>query len=700
MPIPCTIRVLVVDNDLKVRSQVVKILQGAGCLAQAAEGQGVELEESAKKLTSVFRPHIVIMDLRLSDEHTDDRSGLDLWKDQSFSSARCILYSAHLNKNYKITQQAFRQDGVEDVIGKEDSPQALVDAVKRVARMGCGCQNGLSLVWPTAWNEEVILRYLFGDDNDLPRDLVMDVLGRLFPETRLLALKPLEGAVETSVIVGHGRTVLFQAWPDNKEPVAVKLAPRERIQREVEAYKTYIQERLVGRFSAELHQHADFWDLGGICYSFMGSSQKSLKTFTTFYRQAKNSNEIIKPLVHFFEEVWSRHYSDSRQPLTGTLYQTYDPSHKLHQHLKDFPIQEKTVTFPGLPGTYVNPVVWLLTHGADSYFPHANQVIVHGDLHGDNLFVDEDHAWAIDFERSGISHILRDFVELEQNIITRLAILPEDDLQLFYYLAVILTKPLLPTRPLSIPKYFEENEEIKKALEVINGLRAIAQKVTHYGDLREYYWGLLLDASFGLMLSKMNSSRWWRAFLLSSLLCTRLKQWGENWPPVEWLSINEDQINWSNKIYEPIKENNHALLKNAESEFPGQNNVSKVTNIIVQGNISGSLTVGDGNRSIMDSYNKITSSKIDSELKETLRQLTEAVDMMSKSLSKEQLAEVADDLGRLVDEVTKPKPNKKWCSFSIEGLIKAAENVEKVGEPVINLSRKVLSLLTAGLVSP
>jgi hypothetical protein len=34
----------------------------------------------------------------------------------------------------------------------------------------------------------------------------------------------------------------------------------------------------------------------------------------------------------------------------------------------------------------------------------------------------------------------------------------------------------------------------------------------------------------------------------------------------------------------------------------------------------------------------------------------------------------------------------------IEGLIKAAENVEKVGEPVINLSRKVLTLLTGGVI--
>jgi hypothetical protein len=61
-------------------------------------------------------------------------------------------------------------------------------------------------------------------------------------------------------------------------------------------------------------------------------------------------------------------------------------------------------------------------------------------------------------------------------------------------------------------------------------------------------------------------------------------------------------------------------------------------------------------------------------------------------------AEASEDLSKLVDEATKPKPNKKWYSVSIDGLIKAAENLDKLGEPVIGLSRKVLSLLSGGVI--
>lgn len=688
MQIHCIVRVLVVDNDPVARSQLLKILQGERYLVRVAEGQGTELRESAKNLALEFKPHVVVMDLRLADEHVDDRSGLELWKDESFSSARCILYSSYLVQNYKITREALMQKGVGDVVGKEDSTQVLVDAVERVARETCGCRNGLSIAWPAAWNEETVLKYLFDESETLPGDLVTDVLGRLFPETQSLTLKTLDGSSQSSVIAGHGRTILFQAWPDDREPVVVKLAPLKRIKREVEAYKESIEDRLGGRFNAELQKSCIFWELGGISYSFMGSSKKSLDTFTTFYGERKHSKEILKPLEHFFEEVWQRHYEDAHPLQAGSLLESYDPSQKLQQRLQTFPVQGKTIAFPGIPGEFVNPALWIPRHKADSHFHRAKQATIHGDLHGENIFVDEDHAWAIDFERSGTGHILRDFVELEQNIVTRLIELPENDLSLFYRIAVLLTRPILFSDPLVVPEYLEKDKEVKKDLEVIKGLRSIAKKVTGYEDMHEYYWGLLLDTSFGLVLSETHSPRWWRSLLFASILCTRLNEWGRRWPPAIWPSLGINQgVQFGRET-----------LGGIENETHGREAGGTVTKIYVGGNLDGSLTVGNDNIAIRDSYNKITSAKIDPELKETLKLLAEAVAAMNQALPGEQAAEVSEDLGKLIDEATKPKPNKKWYSVSIEGLIKAAENLDKLGEPVTNLSKKVLSLLTGGVV--
>ena len=127
-----------------------------------------------------------------------------------------------------------------------------------------------------------------------------------------------------------------------------------------------------------------------------------------------------------------------------------------------------------------------------------------------------------------------------------------------------------------------------------------------------------------------------------------------------------------------------------------------MSNIQIGGNVEGSNIISGNNNAvtqqIQDSFNKAEAADIQAELKETLKQLATAVEAMNKELPAEKAAEAADDLNKLVEEATKPKPNKKWYSVSIEGLIKAAENLDKLGEPVINLSKKVLSLLTGGVV--
>ena len=136
--------------------------------------------------------------------------------------------------------------------------------------------------------------------------------------------------------------------------------------------------------------------------------------------------------------------------------------------------------------------------------------------------------------------------------------------------------------------------------------------------------------------------------------------------------------------------------KTADSKDTGGRNIN------IGGSVSGSnIVLGNSNvvnQQIQNSFNKAEAADIQTELKESLKQLAQAVEAMNNALPQEKAAEAADDLSKLVEEATKPNPSKKWYSVSIEGLIKAAENVEKVGEPVINLSRKVLSLLTGGVI--
>ena len=85
-------------------------------------------------------------------------------------------------------------------------------------------------------------------------------------------------------------------------------------------------------------------------------------------------------------------------------------------------------------------------------------------------------------------------------------------------------------------------------------------------------------------------------------------------------------------------------------------------------------------------------------MKETLKQLTVAVEEMKKELPKEKADKAANYMEKLVDEATKEEPDSEWYSVSINGLLKAAENIGKVGDAVITLAGKVSTILTSGLL--
>jgi hypothetical protein len=236
-----------------------------------------------------------------------------------------------------------------------------------------------------------------------------------------------------------------------------------------------------------------------------------------------------------FGEVWSQLYQRS-QPYEPaiTLFQAYDQLLDLEEHLRAFPNQEEQLAFPGFQVHLINPIAWVLRHKSDSMIPGSRQAITHGDLHGNNFFVDGLHAWAIDFERSGPGPLLRDFTELEVHIITRLTAFSETDLSLLYDSATLLTQLSKPEIPLRPTARLLQNAEIAKALGVVGGLRDLASDVTRYQDFREYLWGLLLDAVFVATLAPEKSPQRERALLFASVICGRLRNWNKEWPPSDW----------------------------------------------------------------------------------------------------------------------------------------------------------------------
>lgn len=528
-------RIVIVDNDSQVGCDLQAMLDPLGYRVAVAKGVGRELIGDARQLALSFRPHVVVVDLRLLDEYHDDRSGLGLLR--NLESARSILYSAYLTP--EVIREALQQYHADDWISKRESPQLLLDAIARVAKQQCAACRSLSIHLPSAFPAQRIVETLFGSDNGVPPDIVRDIIGLLFSDNQEIMLEPISGEVITSPEASRGHSVVLKAHADDLEPLVVKLAPAEAIQRECDRYDEFVKGRLVGRFHAQLERARTFWELGGAVYSFLGSSVKSLPSFTTFYRQ--KAAFPVQSLQHFFGEVWSKHY---HRPPTGTnvsLWEIYDSTLNLHERLLKYGNQEDKRSFSGVPVLLANPVPWVLRHPDDSLIPGARQAVTHGDLHGDNLFVDTEHAWAVDFERTGIGHILRDFVELEVDVVTRVMRGSEQpDLYQFYQLVTVLAAPATPTASFDAPDELVADREVKTVLDFIARLRALAHTTTHYSDSREYLWGILLDSLFVAMLAEEGSPQRERALLLASVFCERLRCWEKEWPPKHWPPITSN----------------------------------------------------------------------------------------------------------------------------------------------------------------
>ena len=238
----------------------------------------------------------------------------------------------------------------------------------------------------------------------------------------------------------------------------------------------------------------------------------------------------MKPLEHFFNEVWHRHYSAwCAMPTSKTLYDEYSEKFGLDTKLQKDPDRSLYRMIARIEPELPDPIDWLRRHKHDSRIAGAKEAIVHGDLHGDNLFVNQQYAWAIDFERTGPSHALRDFAELEIDILTRL--LSVENAATFQTNFVALLQTIMRVDLLSSGSaasvqraaLLAMGAEFGKAAATIFELRQIAQKTVSYRDGHEYLWSLLFDAVFASYMEHAKAQQRERAFLVAAVICDKLR---------------------------------------------------------------------------------------------------------------------------------------------------------------------------------
>ena len=272
--------------------------------------------------------------------------------------------------------------------------------------------------------------------------------------------------------------------------------------------------------------------LGGIVYSFLGTDIRRTQDFGMFYQQ-KEVPQIKRVLDNLFHDTCGIWYANSTslQPLNLTKDYQRQPSSttkKLERNVVDLlpSVQfQQALTFDSFKKTsvrdFTNPFRVLNT--PQELIRSTYVSTTHGDLNQHNILIDQTcYPWLIDFQSTGLSHILRDVVMLEAVVCFQLLASQEATLDEFLTMEEALCGvshfsqiELLKT------SYVTDNPALTKAYETVVHLRTLASWMVGKNladDMSEYYIALLYITMDTMQFRSLEIEQRERALLSASLL--------------------------------------------------------------------------------------------------------------------------------------------------------------------------------------
>ena len=530
-------RVLIVDNNENIANMYKELISHWGYSPIVAQGVGNGLLGDAIRKAKDHRCQLALVDLRLVDDlDEEDVSGLELIPD--IKPAVSLIISASSNvANVRQSDEI----GAASFIGKGEDPLVIKEKLDREAEKLCASRTDIEIKPQSVLNhiasilcDRVPVEY---------HDQIADMFARLFPNAKSLFLERV--GTEAALTVPRPKSVILRVTEDNKQPVIVKLARAHKMTIEVDRFRKYIEGYLKGHFHPSISNPVILWDLGGAIYITLGSSESTI--FSKYYMDASMA-DIEYSLTRFFRETWSSLYAGAKNYENVSLFKEYCKvwGEEWYERVcKFYAPNPRSVMKNELPNGFnpIDPITWFkenfgIGEAEDkSIIASTALAVTHGDLHGDNVLIDEHHnAWVIDFERSGEGHVIQDFIELEGDIINRL-ISSSENLPSFYQLCVqvvqnVELKELKGINAIGHP-------DVKKAIQTISLLRKLAREISGIEDARQYLLGLLFNTLFRATIFNESAHQLsqYRALMLASIICHRLDHWDEPWPPEEWRDL-------------------------------------------------------------------------------------------------------------------------------------------------------------------
>lgn len=268
--------------------------------------------------------------------------------------------------------------------------------------------------------------------------------------------------------------------------VVTKIGPAEDLRREFENYKNYV-ERALPFTAAQVREPYEQDGQAALNYVLVGGADLGKSLSLEDYYHSYPAKEVIITLQNLLGKALGSMWYGQSSPLTCRFRDEYGHHLPSHQELEEvvhkiFPNavtpDGSRVNIPGVSDTYLYPLA-VYPDLLDEML-EGRKSIVHGDLHGRNVLVDErGKGWLIDFAKVGKRHNLFDFIKLEVYI--RLLALAKEygafSLREYVQFEQALNAAVIKAN--SIPL---TNPELVKAYEVMRAIRQMARSYMRAPD--------------------------------------------------------------------------------------------------------------------------------------------------------------------------------------------------------------------------
>lgn len=329
------------------------------------------------------------------------------------------------------------------------------------------------------------------------------------------------GVILNNIKGGQSGAYLFRAQVSSGdgpvvEDLAIKVGEKTMIKSEELRYDRFVG-GLPDGVAAQLRWRAETQNMGALAYSWVGDSIEDGVPIGPFgtdnwklltWPRRRNA---IRRLFSVSLNPWYEIFRSKSSEL-------YSPKLLLEHYLgrggiwyKEMNLDKILLPFSGLPESYpvkikqgmwdfgqsgqlIDPIEWI-KQKARSKLKFRQQSPIHGDLHIGNLFVlPDDSPRLIDFGRTTLGHIFRDFAALEVSI--RLTCIGDTDLSMLKTVEDLVcgVKSLgqyIDYR--NIPKNYEDiRETIKATMEIRRAALDAAGGYINDSSIQEYLFAVVL----------------------------------------------------------------------------------------------------------------------------------------------------------------------------------------------------------------